>query len=64
MVKKAIKKFVYVFNSQYTIRDSIRALKRYDNEITHDPREMAVIINTNFQEVFVREGDFQCHFLN
>ena len=42
-------------NSQQTIRDSIKALKRQDGVITHYPREIVVILNKNFQETFVIE---------
>jgi hypothetical protein len=62
LVHKASKnpKILYNYiNSQQSVKDSIKALKRQDGEITHDQKEIADILNTNFQDVFVREDDGQ-----
>ena len=44
-------------NSQKTVKDSIKALKNSSGEITQNQKEIADILNKNFQDVFVREDD-------
>ena len=60
LVKKAAKnpKLLYSYmNSQKTVKDSIKALKNSSGEITQNQKEIADILNKNFQDVFVREDD-------
>jgi len=64
-VKKAAKnpKLLYSYmNSQKKVKDNIKALKNSTGEITQNQKEIADILNKNFQDVFVREDDVPMPF--
>jgi len=46
-------------NSQQNVKDSIKALKDANGEITHQPIEIANLLNKSFQDVFVKEEGTQ-----
>ena len=44
-------------NSQQAVKESIKALKKSNGELTQDPKEIANLLNKCFQDVFVTEKD-------
>lgn len=51
-------KLLYKYlNSQQAVKESIKALKKSNGELTQDPKEIANLLNKCFQEVFVTEQD-------
>jgi hypothetical protein len=51
-------KILYKYlNSQQVVKESIKALKKTNGEITQEPKEIANILNQSFQDVFVIEDD-------
>jgi hypothetical protein len=44
-------------NSQQVVKESIKALKKPNGEITQDSHEIANLLNKCFQDVFVIEED-------
>jgi len=44
-------------NSQQEVKESIKALKKANGELTQEPKEIANLLNKCFQDVFVIEQD-------
>ena len=60
LVEKAKRnpKLLYKYlNSQQVVKESIKALRRPDGDLTQEPIEIANLLNKYFQEVFVTEED-------
>lgn len=60
LVEKAKKnpKILYKYlNDQQVIKESIKALKKSNNELTQEPKEISNLLNKCFQDVFVIEQD-------
>jgi hypothetical protein len=56
-------KLLYKYlNSQQVIKESIKALKKSNGEITQEPKEIADTLNQCFQDVFVTENDGEVPF--
>ncbi|XP_012557529.2 uncharacterized protein LOC101241347 [Hydra vulgaris] len=51
-------KLLYKYlNSQQLVKESIRALKTANGNLTQEPREIAILLNKCFQDIFVSEKE-------
>ena len=55
--KKEPKILYKYLNSQQVLKESIRSLNKSDGELTQDRKEIANLLNKNFQSVFVDEDE-------